>query len=158
MAHSSSSPGICLAYSSQNSQSSQAPWLQHVPSCSPAGDSSARFWVMTSWRRCLPALAAFIFRKIYELAFFGRWEEELAVSTFPENRPGKLLMSKGVSLECLGHKSSSFLCLGSIFGKCLLSAHPSPGPHETTEWNLSQDAGWVAAHMPHQLCTLGELL
>lgn len=34
-----------------------------------------------------------------------------------ESRSGKLLLSKGVSLECLGHKPSSFSLSGKYFWK-----------------------------------------
>lgn len=54
-------------------------------------------------------------------------------------RPGKLLTSQGVSLECLGLKPGSCLCLVNIFGKSAPSALPPlPRPCETTEPDPSQ--------------------
>lgn len=64
----------------------------------------------------------------------------MAISTFLGNRSGKLLLSKGVSLECLGHKPSSFSLSGKYFWKVCSFSTPFPHPpHKTTESDPSQD-------------------
>lgn len=62
------------------------------------------------------------FHKKYELGF---WE---AASTFLGNRSGKLLVSQGVSLECVDHKPGSFSLSGKYFWKVFSCSTPVSPP------------------------------
>lgn len=93
---------------------------------SSASDSRVCMWIMLSLEGVFwPQLCLFSEEEWAGL-LEGEWE--LAISTFLGNRSGKLLLSKGVSLECLGHKPSPFSLSGKYFWKVFSFSSPLPAP------------------------------
>ena len=85
----------------------------------------------------------------------------MAISTFLGNKSGKLLLLKGVSLECLGHRPSSFSLSGKYFWKVFSFSTALPStlikPLSRIPPRMLNELHFPA-YMPHQLFASGELL